>query len=180
MNWPASSPRTSRTSSRGSFEDILAHTSSSRCCFARRFVCRFVCVCVGATDIYISVCVCRRNGYIYIYICVCVCRRNGYIYICVCVSYMTWSCTVLYRGVTPDEMVVRHIRQNELTIQRMKASEAKCGRQIEKQIIGKRESVCVYVMWRSERRTYVRTLVFGNWYVLFPVVVAEKCSIWKT
>ncbi len=69
-----------------------------------------------------------------------VCRAADiYIYMS-CIDVQLY-CAVPYSGVTPDEMVVRHIRQNELTLQRMKASEAKCGRQIEKQIIGKRGCV---------------------------------------
>jgi len=42
---------------------------------------------------------------------------------------------VLNKGVSADDMVVRHIRQQELTILRMQESEKKCNRQIEKQII---------------------------------------------
>jgi hypothetical protein len=42
----------------------------------------------------------------------------------------------IFSGVTPDDMVTRHIRQNELMIRRMQESETRCGRQIEKQIIG--------------------------------------------
>jgi hypothetical protein len=86
----------------------------------------------------------RRHSRTLVYVCV----LRVLFRVCVCVAATNMSCmkcryTVLYRGVTPDEMVVRHIRQNELTLQRMKASEAKCGRQIEKQIIGERECVCV-------------------------------------